>query len=108
MTNIETTTPAPDVEAASRALAAILAGDPHFGDALAAAEALSILSDVISPYPPLDYPAGPVHADVDEAIDAVLSHLDTAIDTAHGVAEAARCAHAARVLRTRRARRGTR
>ena len=56
MTNIETTAPAPDIEAASRTLAAILAGTPAVNDALAAAEALSILSDVITPYPPLEWP----------------------------------------------------
>lgn len=109
MTNIETTAPAPDVEAASRTLAAILAGTPDVDDALAAAEALSILSDVITPYPPLEYPTVTgVTADVDEAIDAALSHLDNAIVSANGNEAAARCAHAARVLRTRRTRRDAR
>lgn len=112
MTNIPITTPPPpDIEAASRGLAAVLAADPGFDDALAAAEALSVLSDVISPYPALDYPNGNAvdgHGDVDQLLVAVLVHLDAAIKAARGVEEATRCAHAARVLRTHRTAGGTR
>lgn len=109
MTNIPSSTPPPDIEQASRGLAAVLASDPSFDDALAAAEALSVLSDVVPPYPPLDYPAPPaVEVDVEQAVAVVLAHLDVAIDSARGVEEATRCAHAARVLRTHRTGGGSR
>lgn len=100
MTNIPISTPPPDIAAAGRGLAAVLANDPRYEDRLAAAEALSILADVIPPYPPLEYPAG-TYVNVDAAIGEVLNHLVAAIDAGLTVEEATRCGHAARVLRER-------
>lgn len=86
------------IEHARRVMAGILAGDLPLADRLVVGEALSVLSDVHPPYPPLPHPDEP-EPDVAAAVTDVLALLDLAVTQAQGTGELVRCGSAARVLR---------
>jgi hypothetical protein len=93
---IPTTPPPPAIEAASITLSEVLAGDLDIEQKLAVAEALAVLSDVTPPYPPLRATSGVTP--LIPGVRAALASLREAIDGAHSVEEASRCAMAARAL----------
>ena len=86
------------VEHARQVMAAILTGDLPLADRLVVGEALSVLSDVHPPYPPLTYPNSP-EPDVLAAVHDVLALLDLAITQARSTGELVRYGSTARVLR---------
>lgn len=86
------------IESARQVMAGILAADLPLEDRLAVGEALSVLSDVHPPYPPLDHLQRP-EPDVAAAVQDVLALLDLAMQQAHSTEVVIRCGSAARVLR---------
>jgi len=99
----DTTRPVPTqpepagVAAARRGLSALLRAPLSIDDELAAAEALSVLSDVAPPYPPMAAPlATPIG--VDALFAEVQGSLSAAVAAASTVEEALRCSQAARIV----------
>ncbi len=79
-------------------IAAVLATDLPLPDRLAVGEALSVLSDVHPPYPPLPDPDRP-EPDVAAALTDLLALLDLALRQSTSTEEVIRVGTAARVLR---------
>jgi hypothetical protein len=100
MTQHPTSPPSATIEHARTVMAAILAAPLPLEDRLSVGEALSVLSDVLPPYPPLPDPEHP-EPDVLVAVEDVLAMLDLAILHSRGVEEVIRCGSAARILRER-------
>lgn len=86
------------IEHTRQVMAATLAGRLPLVDRLTLGEALSVLSDVHPPYPPLPEPGHP-EPDVLAAVQDVLALLDLAIAHARDVEEVIRCGTTARILR---------
>jgi len=99
----DTTRPVPTqpepagVAAARRGLAALLRAPLSIDDELAATEALSVMSDVAPPYPPMATPVATPFG-VDALFAEVQGSLSAAVAAASTVEEALRCSQAARIL----------
>jgi hypothetical protein len=92
------------IEHARQVMAAVLAADLPLPDRLAVGEALSVLSDVHPPYPPLPEPGHP-EPDVAAAVTDVLALLDLALRQSTSTEEVIRVGTTARVLREHATRR---
>jgi len=86
----------PAIDAARRALTAVLEAGPAVEDAVTITEALHLLLDVEPPYPPLGLEDDPTEPDV--GIPAALTHLDHAAQAATSVRDLTRYAVIALLL----------
>ena len=80
----------PAIDAARRALTAVLEAGPAVEDAVTITEALDLLLDVEPPYPPLGLEDDPTEPD--DGIPAALAYLDDAAQSATSVRELTRYA----------------
>jgi hypothetical protein len=91
----------PDLAAATRALAAVLAGDVDVDVRLTVNHALLTLADVHPPYPPMPEPAAPLP--LEDGLETAAAALAAVIETSPSIGEVTRAALAAKTLRELRA-----
>jgi hypothetical protein len=91
----------PDLAAATRALAAVLAGDLDVDVRLILNHALLTLTDVHPPYPPMPEPAAPLP--LEDGLGVAAAALAAVIETSQSIGEVTRAALAAKTLRELRA-----